>query len=58
MIDQLKAIRKAMREQRKAEAAAARRAAQAKARAQERDSWADFKTSVAPLTICAPLKGR
>ena len=52
MIDQLKAVRKVLREQRKAEDAAARRAAQAKARAQERDSWADFKT------LCAPLKGR
>jgi hypothetical protein len=52
MIDQLKVVRKAMREQRKAEDAAARRAAQAKARAQERDSWADFKT------LCAPIKGR
>lgn len=49
MIDQLKAVKRALREQRRAETAAARRAAQAKARARVKDTWEDFKTSVAPL---------
>ena len=49
MIDQLKTIRQALREQRKAEDAAARRAAQAKALARVKDTWEDFKASVKPL---------
>ena len=49
MIDQLKAVKRALREQRKAEDAAARRAALAKARARVKDTWEDFKTLTVPL---------